>query len=178
MQLSLSLETNAARLRDLHAAIQQSFRARTESAEADARWRDACALFHREYDALAFPGGLAAGLARLRALEPEAIETTIHFLEVDPYFFRSGYIKADLLRHLKRAPLTKSQEQRLRNVILARLSGPGRRELRAYCRLAARLVNSNFDKDLRALEASQDARVARHARWALAAVSSSRAQVR
>ena len=44
------------------------------------------------------------------------------FLEVDPYFFRSGYIKADLLRHLKRAPLTRSQEQRLRNVILARLS--------------------------------------------------------
>jgi len=166
------LEANSARLRELHDAIHQSFRARGESAEANMQWRDACARFHDEYDALAFPGGLTYGLARLRALDPEAIETAVHFLEVDPYFFRSGYIKADLLRHLKRAPLTKSQAQRLRNVILARLSGPDRRELRGYCRLAARLVTREFHMQLRAMAASSDARVARHARWAVVAVDS------
>jgi len=166
------LEDNAARLRELHDAIHQSFRVRSESAEANVRWRDACAQFHAQYDALAFPGGLTDGLARLRAGDPEVIETAVRFLELDPYFFRSGYIKADLLRHLKRVPLTKSQEQRLRNVILARLSGPDRRELRGYCRLAARLVAPAFHMQLRALAASPDARVARHARWAVAAVGS------
>ena len=101
----------------------------------------------------------------------EAIEIAIQFLEVDPYFFRSGYIKTDLLRRLKRAPLTKSQQQRLRNVILARISGPDRRELRDYCRLAAALATPAFRIELEAMAKAADARTARHARWALAASS-------
>lgn len=160
------------RLHQLHEAVHETFRTRDESEESRTRWRDACAQFHREYNALAFPGGLDEGLARVRAHDPEAIELAIQFLELDPYFFRSGYIKAELLRRLKRAPLTKSQQQRLRNVILARLSGPDRRELRDYCRLAAALVTPGLHNDLRAMATSPDARTARHARWALAAVDS------
>ena len=165
------LDVNAARLRELHDAIRETFRARDESAEARTRWSDACKRFHHEYDGLAFPGGLTKGLDRLRAHDPEAIEIAIQFLEVDPYFFRSGYIKTDLLRRLKRASLTKSQQQRLRNVILARISGPDRRELRHYCRLAAALATPAFRMELEAMATAADARTARHARWALAARS-------
>jgi len=167
-----SLDVNAARLRELHDAIHETVRTRNDSDEHRARWTEACARFHAEYDALAFPGGLTEGLSRLRAHDVGAIETAIHFLDDDPYFFRSGYIKAELLRRLKHAPLTKSQQQRLRNVILARLSGPDRRELRAYCRLAATLATPAFESEILALADSGDGRTARHARWALAAVRS------
>ena len=168
--MSSSLEANAARLRELHDAVHETFRTCTESNESRQRWREACSRFHDEYDALAYPGGLAEGIERLRAHDSDAIDIAVQFLEVDPYFFRSGYIKAELLRHLKRTPLSKSQQQRLRNVILARLSGSDRRELRAYCRLAAALVTPGFVHDLQAMATSPDARTARHARWALAAV--------
>lgn len=167
-----SILINAARLRELHAEIHRSARTRNDSAEAQSRWQQASARFHNEYDSLAYPGGLDAGLARLRLLDAAAIASAIQFLEADPYFFRSGYVKAEILRRLKKAPLTKSQEQRLRNVVLARISGQDRRELRAYCRLAATLATPSFEADLAALAASADDRTARHAKWALAALSS------
>jgi len=39
------------------------------------------------------------------------------FLELRPYFFRSGYMYKELLRKIKRAPLSPDQERRLRLVL-------------------------------------------------------------
>jgi hypothetical protein len=79
--------------------------------------------FHARYDLLAFPGGYASREVRARILNGDfaAIEAAICFLEVRPYFFRSGYMFKDLLRALKRAPLT--QEERMAVLLRWRSGG-------------------------------------------------------
>ena len=75
--------------------------------------------YFQRYDQLAFPGGLELGLALLVAGDAKVIESAVTFLEVDPLFHRSGYIKADLLRHLKKVQLSEDQKSRLRRVVIA-----------------------------------------------------------
>ena len=45
------------------------------------------------------------------------MEAGICFLELRPYFFRSGYMFKDILRKCKQAPLSKSQAARLATVV-------------------------------------------------------------
>lgn len=60
-----TIRKNAARLRELHAAIGETFclQPRGEAHHA------ACAAFHAAYDALAFPGGLGANMLKVLILE-------------------------------------------------------------------------------------------------------------
>jgi len=53
--------TNAARLRELNAGIERTFKARPHGTAHSV----ACAAFHSEFGALAFPGGVGVSLARL-----------------------------------------------------------------------------------------------------------------
>jgi predicted Rdx family selenoprotein len=46
-----------------------------------------------------------------------ATEAAICFLEARPYFFRSGYMFSDIMRKIKRVPLTPEQAGRLELVI-------------------------------------------------------------
>jgi|GEM_PF-1895352 len=52
----------------------------------------------------------------------DEIQLAIDFLEADPYCFRSGYIKKKLCTALKKAPLTREERSRLRNIILQLVS--------------------------------------------------------
>jgi hypothetical protein len=45
------------------------------------------------------------------------MEAAVCFLEVRPYFFRSGYMFKDILRKCKRAPLSREQSARLEAVM-------------------------------------------------------------
>ena len=63
--------------------------------------------------ALAFPGGYKGALARIGSGDPEAMEAAICFLELRPYFFRSGYMFKDILRKCRNAPLSAEQALRL-----------------------------------------------------------------
>ena len=127
--------------------------------------------FHR-YDQLAFPGGLQRGLALLAAGDAKVIESAVTFLEVDPLFHRSGYIKADLLRHLKRAQLSEDQKSRLRKVVMARVQGPDSREFRHYSRIARVIADASLRNALQASQDSTDPVEARHAKWILQALDS------
>lgn len=70
---------------------------------------------HSRYAGLAFPGGEQGDvLKRILAGDPQTMETAICFLEVRPYFFRSGYMFKDILRECRRAPLTAEQAARLK----------------------------------------------------------------
>ena len=81
------------------------------------------------YDALAFPGGYSSALERIAAGEPEAIEAALAFLEIRPYFFRSGYMYKDLLRKTKRAPLSDAQARRFVRIVQAYADYRARRRL-------------------------------------------------
>jgi hypothetical protein len=48
----------------------------------------------------------------------DALETAIRFREAGPMFFRSGQVKAGLLRVVKRMPPADLQRERLRRVTL------------------------------------------------------------
>jgi hypothetical protein len=74
--------------------------------------------FHARYDGLAFPGGYQRGgaLNRIAYGDPDAMEAAICFLEIRPYFFRSGYMFKDILRKCRRAPLSSDQAARLKTI--------------------------------------------------------------
>src|SRR5262245_27760110 len=112
MEPKAQIEGGAARLRELHEAIHRTYRDRSDE------WRRTCAEFHRSYDELAFPGGLDRSLKELKAGDAFAVELAVTFLEVDAMFFRSGYIKEELIQRLKNAELSASQVTRLGAAII------------------------------------------------------------
>ena len=109
----------AARL--AHEAVNRAFREHVREREpdryaallADFRAKTAAALPSTDG---AFMPGLAGGHVRF-------VEAAIAFLEADPWFFRSGYEKQNIIRHLKRAQLSAAQRERLARVVLAAIDG-------------------------------------------------------
>lgn len=110
------MEADAEEIRRLHARIRETFARKTKGPAERKAWEEACAAFHARYDALAFPGGAGTAKARVLQGEPDAIEAALCFVEVRPYFFRSGYLFQTLLRALRRAPLTEAQRARYEDV--------------------------------------------------------------
>ena len=109
------IRDNAAEIVRLNSRIKETYLKRSKSPEKLREWEQACAEFHSRYDHLAFPTGYQGGGALRRILygDPEAMEAAICFLEVRPYFFRSGYMFKDILRKCRRAPLSPDQAGRL-----------------------------------------------------------------
>jgi hypothetical protein len=112
-----TIAANAAEVARLHARIHETLRSRGKSEKERAAWQEACAEFHARYDALAFPGGYQAGLAGISSGDPAAVEVGLCFLELRPYFFRSGYMYNVLLRRIKRATLPPEQFARFQAVL-------------------------------------------------------------
>ena len=106
------IQRNAAQIVQLHRRIGETFIFRDEGPEQRAEWSQACENFHDNYEELAFPGGARDARHRMRAGEFEAIEYAIAFLEVRPYFFRSGYMYHEFMRVLRNCPLSGSQRKR------------------------------------------------------------------
>ena len=103
----------------LRKRIDDTFRLRERSQAHRERWRTACREFRSRYDQLAFPGGYSTAKQRIAAGDLDAIEAALCFVEVRPYFFRSGYMFKELLPKLKRANLSSEQRERLARVLLA-----------------------------------------------------------
>lgn len=162
------------RARLAHEAVNEAFRARVRDSDP-ARYDELLWEFHRR-TAEALPSsdpdflkGLASGTSR-------AIETAIAFLEADPWFFRSGYEKQNLIRHLKRVPLTVAQKGRLAQVVLAAIDGRDRQEFRHFARLACAIWSDALDQAIALRMASTDPGIRRRATWVgEAAVSSGKA---
>lgn len=160
-------EASAAELRRLHENVHTSFSRRNESPRAKAAWQEAARIFNESFDRLAFPGGLDRQFRLLANGDPYAIEMAVRFLEADPWYFRSGYHKADLIRLLRKQPLSEDQRARLRQVIVDRVRGRPVREMRSYGRLALTVGNSELAAELANIAADGDRHRARHARWIL-----------
>ncbi len=160
---------DAARL--AHEAVTRAFRAGMRA--ADPVGYDALLREFREKTALALPSSDRDFRPSLAKGSPRAIETAIAFLEADPWFFRSGYEKENLIRHLKRAPMRLALRERLVDVVLAAIDGRDRREFRHYCRLACGVWSGRLDEEVARRMASSDSGIRRRAVWLAEVVISS-----
>lgn len=147
------------KLQTLHEAIHETVIFRDRSPSANEAWRRACENFH------SYESALDPYLERVSNdtdfKDQETIEFVISFLELDPRFFRSGYIKESMLPKIARAELTPKQLMRLRAVLLDAVDRRGGREFRRYCRLAVRIWDDNLLSKLRSLSKKGDSAASR-----------------
>jgi hypothetical protein len=114
-RIKQQIRENAAEIVRLNLRIKETYAQRSKSSQKMCEWKQACAEFHARYAGSAFPGGEKGDvLQRILRGEAKAMEAAICFLEVRPFFFRSGYMFKDILRKCRRAPLSADQAARLR----------------------------------------------------------------
>jgi len=109
-RLKTAMFENAVEIVCLHSRVRETSKRRDESAQRRQAWQLACTELHERYNDLAFPGGYDDALERIESGKAQAMEAAICFLELRPYFFRSGYMFKDILRKCKRAPLSPQQD--------------------------------------------------------------------
>ncbi len=143
--------------------------------DQEALWKETAALFHKAVEE-AYPPDFWNNFARLKQGNAAALDAAITFLEKDPWFFRSGYVKEDLLRFIPKCSLSMSDSQRLRAVVLAAIKLRDRREFKYYCRIAKHIDSPEFQIDLETLSHHADADIQRRARWVMSAISQDKKQ--
>ena len=117
-ELRAQIIANSAELNRLHHRIHETHRRRGESPRLRQTWSAACAEFHERYAELWIPGGSDPRFyERLLEGDPIAVEAALCFLEVRPYFFRSGYHWKKILQKCKRAKMTTEQAERFARVL-------------------------------------------------------------
>jgi hypothetical protein len=161
----------AASVREAHQAVNATVRHRHEGPKQRGAWEEAVRQFHAHIQALYGP--LYEAMDRLAAGDQPAVEMAVTFLELDPYCFRSGYLKADLIRSLVRVELPAEHASRLRDVVLAAVDGFDRRESRSYCRLARKVATPELRRILSSRLENENPGVRRRARWVLEALEQS-----
>ncbi|HEY1778309.1 MAG TPA: hypothetical protein VGG41_19290 [Solirubrobacteraceae bacterium] len=142
--------------------VHRTVATRYDSEEATAAWRQA-ALRHREAVEAMYSDAFWADVRRLATGEHDAVEPALVFLEADPWCFRSGYVKDELMRLLARHELTDSERDRLESVLLRVVDAGDRREFRRSCKLASRVRTPNLRRELRGRLDAHDRGVARRA---------------
>jgi len=145
------IRRESAVLHALHERVHITCRTRHTDRHAHAAWTEACHAFHTYVSAL--DPYLDAALCDPCYTHSEQIEFVVCFLEVDPHFFRSGYLKQDLLTRIKRSKLTAPIKRRLHAVLLDAVHRRGTREFKYYCRLAAAVADDGLRGQLEALAA-------------------------
>lgn len=160
--------------RRAHEAVNAAFAAHVREREPD-RYAALLKDF-REKTAAGLPSSDPAFMSGLADGHARCVETAIAFLEADAWFFRSGYEKQNLIRHLKRAQLSERQRARLGRVVLAAIDGRDRVEFRHFGRLACGVWSDFLDEAVARRMQSGDAGIRRRATWvAEAAISAGKA---
>lgn len=108
-------------------------------------------------------------LELLQLGDPSGAEYAVAYLEADPWYFRSGYLKGRIARWLRQVGLSDDHRDRLRGVILAAIQKGSRYEQVEYRKLGRRLDTPAFREELRRLTQHKDAGVAHRAVRALQA---------
>jgi hypothetical protein len=168
------IEAEAKHVRSLHEAVHSTYKARKASPAAMEAWRQACDRFRRYQSPVIgqIERVYKEGLAHDRSLRDFAIT----FLQVEPMYFRSGYVKAELLHRLKSIRLDRDEAARVAEVLVDAIRRRGQREFLSYCRLAAALRQPEVMAEAASLAASPDGRIASRARMMLRYLSGGRRQ--
>jgi len=129
------------RINSLHERVNETFKNRNKNRTP---WEEACKKFN------AYITVFSPILMKIYNEEylsnQDIIEFTISYLEVDPMYFRSGYIKEEMLRKIKRTTLNEKQKYRLRNLLYNAVEERASREYKGYCRLAHIVTDEAFNK--------------------------------
>ncbi|GLQ94194.1 hypothetical protein [Dyella acidisoli] len=125
--LAAEIRTNADAISRLWKRVYETLKHRGRSKKDREVWSSACEEFHRCFPMLFFPDGPERWAAFLNGDSSE-INTVITFLEVDPWFFRSGYMKQTIWDKLKKLVLTSKDERRLEAVAARYLHKRAQRE--------------------------------------------------
>jgi tetratricopeptide (TPR) repeat protein len=138
--------------------------------QAQELWQETIQLFRRVV-AESYPPGFADALEQVRNKRLEGLPVIVQFLEDDPWFFRSGYMKSELLRMVARMPLSDEYKIRLRRVVLGAIDLRDRYEFWGYCKLAKAVRGDEFKKQIEKRLANKDEGIRRRARWVLGAIT-------
>jgi len=111
-----TIRVNASKIVALYQRVNDTLKYRDQSDGHREEWSNACTEFHKQYNQLAFLGGVDTARDRIRSGDSAAINYAIDFLEVRPYFFRSGYMYNDFMRVLRNSPLSDTQLQRYNKI--------------------------------------------------------------
>jgi len=160
------VRANSAEIDRLRRQIRETATLRRRSATDRQAWVDAWRQYQTQMDRLAFPGGAAQWSAFL-AGKSRGIDAAIAFLDVDPWFLRSGYAKEIIWHRLKRFPLDASHAAALETIALAWLRRRVRREfwrMASYLRLRA---SAPFWEEVAALATREYGNTGLRAHWLL-----------
>ncbi|MEP7284647.1 MAG: hypothetical protein ABI947_02625 [Chloroflexota bacterium] len=113
----------------------------------------------------AYPPGFWEDFEQLRNRNSTGLPIAIEFLEADPWFFRTGYVKEKLIRYILRLDLSASDAARLRKVVIAAVDQRYRREFRDYCRLARKVDAPELRQALHERLTHENTDIRRRAQW-------------
>lgn len=130
-------------------------------------WKSAIARFLAATNAT-YPPRFWDDYAELKGGNVAGLESAVSFLEADPMFFRSGYVKADLIRFINRVALTRRQVKRLQRVAIDIVDKRSTNEFRRYCRLAVKVNGPLLRVELDSRLQHPDPNIARRAKWMMA----------
>ena len=146
----------ADKLNKLHKKVHETFRFRGEGEKGYRAWEEACKLFHEYKSPLDEYFEKACNCEKFD--DKDLLEFVVQFLEVDPWFFRSGYLKEIFLTKIKRSNISVKTKTRLRNILMDAVNKRGAREYKYYCRLAVQVADENIIDFLKEAEKSDGAR--------------------
>ena len=135
---------HAASVNSLHDELREKFevydrrcrdvpKPSSNCAAYEAEWRDAAQRF-RDFES-PLDAMLDSACDSDLSADEDARKLVFAFLNVDPIYFRSGYLKQHLFRKLKSVTLTEEEQEIIANLVLRRIDQNALREFRELCRL-------------------------------------------
>lgn len=164
-----------ARLGELHAQVHRTFLRRDLDTKSRLEWERAADAFRSYVSRM--NSYIERASKKDRYSDKNILEFVVCFLEVDPWFYRSGYLKEAFLARLKRSDLDEPTRERLRRVLLDAVDRRGSREFKFYCRLAAVIADEDLVSALEPAIGSSDGAVAHRARRMLRTIRQRKTEV-
>jgi len=159
---SLERESNA-----LHREVQRTFRLRDDSEHRRKDWTRAAESLRTSWSDLD-PLIRRCWPSTGEASEPDLREFLFDYIEVDPQFFRSGYIMEKVLVRIKKLKLTPDEKAKVQILLMNRIRSRALRNFRHICRLISMIENRRLRETVAELAVSDDSAIRRRAEFALA----------
>lgn len=152
--------------RALHDEVHRTFKLRGESPHKFKDWQRAAERFRTfksDLDQLIEKCWPSSG----DLVEPHLREFMFDYIEVDPRFFRSGYILEKVLARIKKLKLTPDETVKVQTLLLSRVRTGALRNFRHICRLIPMIEDRRLRETVAELALSDDPAIRRRAEFAL-----------